>query len=291
MAGLVGAGVGAGVSSLLAGGSFSAGALGTTSAKVATACFWDGAAIGASGGLAGGFIGGLGNGVSNGESFSNALNDGIKSGIAGALCGGIISGLSSGIQAVSEGKTFWRGGVIEREGLAYDWDYDRTTILGKQQNGKYGCADKALDNVSASEDITNIKGSDVRSDLSTIKSSKFKVTLDPNETGLPDVSAVDDYANRVGAKVYPCSNPSTSLVSGEDDIIRRGGKVLISYPNGEMNHMVNVQGAFRQTITYSNGTSSIPKIYMIVLSNGTKTIMPASSLSGKGVNIFNLFFK
>lgn len=98
-----------GVSSALAGGSFSAGALGTSAAMTVGSGFFASGTVAAAGGLIGGFTSGLGNGLVDGQSFADSFKLGIKDGAIGAVTGGIIGGTIGGFDAISEGRNFWSG--------------------------------------------------------------------------------------------------------------------------------------------------------------------------------------
>lgn len=98
-----------GVSSALAGGSFSAGALGTAAACSVGSGFASGAVVGAAGGLAGGFTSGFGNGLVEGKNIGDCFKNGIKDGALGAITGGVIGGIAGGIDAALDGRNFWSG--------------------------------------------------------------------------------------------------------------------------------------------------------------------------------------
>ncbi|WP_277014692.1 FG-GAP-like repeat-containing protein [Flavobacterium lindanitolerans] len=108
-AGLVGSGVGSGVSSALGGGSFGAGFIGAEAAKVAGSSFISGSLIGAAAGGAGGFVSNVGNAALDGKSLGGSLLSGFKGGGIGALTGGIIGGIYGGIDAARDGRKFWSG--------------------------------------------------------------------------------------------------------------------------------------------------------------------------------------
>lgn len=108
LAGAVGCGLAGGISSVMAGGSFMAGALGTASAATSTG-FLAGMAGGAAAGGAGGFIVGSGNAWIGGASFKSGLLNGFAEGGLGALMGGAVGGLIGGIDATSNGRNFWTG--------------------------------------------------------------------------------------------------------------------------------------------------------------------------------------
>ena len=288
LAGALGAGIAGGISSTLAvagktAGGFAAGFWGTSAATTATSSFVSGAAIGAGSGATGGFVNGFGNALVDGNNFGDALGKGALGGLMGGIGGGLIGGLVGGIDAAIDGRTFWGGGTIEREGLAYDWSYDwyyGSDVTNTTQNGDYGCVDKAIDNISSSKGL-RVKGSDIRNAISP--------GSDPSKTPLMDGDAFAEYAKRVGAKSNGLSNPSRTIMNDGYEMIKNGGKVVVTYPSGTMNHAVNLQGAFKQTISYPNGLVK-SKIIYIVLNNGKKAIMPAANLSGNGVNVFNLIF-
>jgi RHS repeat-associated protein len=107
----------AGVSSALAGGSFTAGALGTSSAWActATSSFFSGAVIGAAGGLAGGFASGVGNSLVEGQNIGKALGNGVRDGLFGALSGGVIGGIAGGIDAALDNRRFFDGATVVKQ--------------------------------------------------------------------------------------------------------------------------------------------------------------------------------
>jgi hypothetical protein len=93
----------------LAGGSFSAGALGKAAACSVGSGFMSGAVVGAAGGLVGGFTTGFGNALVDGKNIGDCFKNGIRDGALGAIIGGVVGGLVSGIQASREGTNFWTG--------------------------------------------------------------------------------------------------------------------------------------------------------------------------------------
>jgi len=125
LAGALSAGIGTGISSLLAGGSFSAGFMGTAAAKVAATSFLSGAAMGGGAGAAGGLISGMGNGLLGGQNFGQSVVSGLKDGLIGGLTGGVLGGVVGGISAIRQGRDFWDGfdyqknldDMIAREGI------------------------------------------------------------------------------------------------------------------------------------------------------------------------------
>lgn len=108
-AGALAAGVGAGVSSALAGGTFGAGFLGTTAAGMATASFQTGFVIGGLAGATNGFVSGAGNSLMQGNKFIDAIGNGIKQSAIQGVSGAFIGGISLGIIAEMRGNNFWTG--------------------------------------------------------------------------------------------------------------------------------------------------------------------------------------
>jgi RHS repeat-associated protein len=267
LAGALGAGVGAGISSALAGGSFGAGFMGTQAAMTAASSFVSGAAIGGGAGFASSFTTGFGNDLMKGNSFGHALGQGGIQGLIGGASGALIGGIAGGIDAVRDNRTFWRGGTVVKEPLAYDYSFDGIPL--NEQTGNYGCVDNALDNVSVSEGY-DVCGSDVRYALDP-KSS-------PLTDGLNDAQAVGRYGKMIGGQTTGFENINRGTMN---DLYHSIGtdKVLVSYPKGDMYHMVNVQGAYRQIITYPSGSTST-KIMYYVLDNGKQLIRSASYFRG-----------
>jgi len=140
-AGLVGAGVGAGVSSVLAGGGFWAGAIGTSSASAVG--FGSGALAGAAGGGAGGFLLGSGNSAVAGNSTKDIVNAGLRDGAYGALTGGLLGGIQGGIAANRQGANFWTGkeGQVGRGRLSFTPNKERLGPNGESLYKQYWATD------------------------------------------------------------------------------------------------------------------------------------------------------
>ena len=110
LAGAVGGGITGGISSTLAGGSFMAGALGTSGAASSSGIL-AGMLSGAAGGAAGGFISGSGNAWVGGAKFGDGLCCGFSEAGKGALTGGVIGGVTGGICAARNNANLWDGKV------------------------------------------------------------------------------------------------------------------------------------------------------------------------------------
>jgi hypothetical protein len=259
-----------------ASGGFAAGFLGTNAATTATSSFVSGALIGGGARLAGGFTTGFGNALIDGKNLGQALGQGGIYGAIGMGSGALIGGLVGGINAARNGRTFWRGGTIAKEPLAYDYSFDGIPL--NEQTGKYGCVDNAIDNVSVSENL-DVCGVDVRYNLENGGS--------PLTNGISDKEAVSKYAEMTGRKYTGL----TGINEGNmNDLYHSIGnsKVLISYPSSGMNHMVNMQGAYRQIITYPSGSTSL-RIMYYVLDNGRQIVRPASFFVNKSTSFFRIF--
>jgi RHS repeat-associated protein len=284
LAGALSAGIGSGVSSALAkGGTFSAGFWGTSTGMTATSSFWTGAAIGGSSGFSAGLSTGFGNSLIQGQKFDQALWGGFKDGIIGGVTGGLIGGISSGISAVKDGRTFWRGGKIDWNPVAYDISYNNVNIQ-PQSTGKNACVDNTINNIEMSNGGQSDMGAKVRSAISP--------NTNPENDPLNVGKAFDNYANSSGAKLVGAVNdPLKSTTDGAYDIIKNGGKLAASIPNSgsDVGHMINIVGATNKIITYGSGQINTTLYYMI-LNNGSQQLMNASMLTGKGVSLISLFY-
>jgi len=107
-AGAISAGVGAGVNTVLAGGSFWAGVMGTST--VVSTGFASGFVSGAAGGFAGGFASGFGNAAMDpSNKFNDMMLKGLDLGWKGAIGGSVLGGIAGGIDAVKNNRNFWTG--------------------------------------------------------------------------------------------------------------------------------------------------------------------------------------
>lgn len=113
LSGALGAWVGAGISSALAGGSFGAGFIGSKAALTIGFSFFTGAAIGGGAGAASGFTGGFGNALVGGKNIGQAFRSGLIGGGMRLASGAILGGLISGIDATLDGRNFGDGSKSE----------------------------------------------------------------------------------------------------------------------------------------------------------------------------------
>jgi len=111
-AGVLGAGIGAGISSAMAGASFGAGFLGTSAAGVAGSSFIHGAAIGLGSGGSSGFVMGFGNSLLEKNKFGKSLLNGVIGMGIGAGSAALFGGLTGGIDAALDGRSFWDGARV-----------------------------------------------------------------------------------------------------------------------------------------------------------------------------------
>ncbi len=196
-AGAFSAGVGAGISSVIGGGAFSAGFLGTMAAKTAVTSFASGAVIGGSSGLTGGFITGAGNSWMQGSNFGQGLWAGVKSGGNGAFWGAIGGGLAGGIDAALHGGDFWSGDVVTTVNRKYPTgpDYMQETNSG----------DCAIKSGKAIHDFDNefpISSTQIREDLGLPKSG-----------GVSDVEYWNAFGEQYGYDVSRASALTENVVS------------------------------------------------------------------------------
>ena len=133
IAGALSAGIGSGVNVAMAGGSFSAGFLGTATG-VASTGFISGALTGAASGFSGAFVTGTGNSWISGDSFGKGLLNGVKGGGTAALTAGLVGGVIGGIDALGKGTNFWTGKStfdMSEAHAAYGFTPGEETITGK----------------------------------------------------------------------------------------------------------------------------------------------------------------
>ena len=138
LAGGLSAGVGAGISSVLGAGTFSAGFWGTEAAASVTTSFASGAVIGAGSGFTGSFITCTGNAWMQGESFMEGLGTGTLGGLVGMGSGALLGGIFGGIDAWRHGRKFWSGDYIETfpsKGTRYPYGENYTQSDGHQNCG------------------------------------------------------------------------------------------------------------------------------------------------------------
>ena len=157
VAGALSAGVGAGISTAFAGGSFSAGFCGTSSATVTG--FLASASVGVASAATNGLIISTGNSWLQGSSFGDGLLKGVKSSAISGLVGGLRSGVIGGFDAVLNNRCFWSGNAKQFDlpenliasidnSMVYE-DYltpsdativntDKYKVYYKPEDGKYG---------------------------------------------------------------------------------------------------------------------------------------------------------
>lgn len=106
--GALGSGIGAGMNVAMAGGTFSAGFMGTATGISSTG-FLSGAITGIASGSSSGFIANSGNAWLGGSNFLGGLWSGVKGATSDALFGGLVGGTIGGIDALIKGTNFWTG--------------------------------------------------------------------------------------------------------------------------------------------------------------------------------------
>ena len=244
LAGALSAGIGTGISSLLAGGSFSAGFMGTAAAKVAATSFLSGAAMGGGAGAAGGLISGMGNGLLGGQNFGQSVVSGLKDGLIGGLTGGVLGGLAGGIDAVLDGRRFFDGATVKNEIFA------DVNVVGVAQKGRNNCLpasgesiNKSLGGSTTQETLRNSAGGNP--DTDPLNVGKFWKETFANETKLKvDVGSIYD--------VVPT--------------LKDGGRIaaILSKTIDGVGHSVVVKETFLQTVIKVSGRATSTVMYRIM---------------------------
>lgn len=239
-AGALSAGVGAGVSSVIGGGAFSAGFLGTTAAKTAVTSFASGAVIGGSSGLTGGFITGAGNSWMQGANFGEGLLAGAIAGGQGALSGAIGGGLAGGVDAVLHGRKFWSGDVVTTVNRKYPTGPDYM-----QPDGSKDCCP------TTGKTIDNYHGG--KASARTIRDKCWIKGSDPMTVGVVDHEFWPEFANFEG---MTCTEKSTISLSEIYDAFANGADVPITLNQGvgnEYHQLLLKKMEFRNHVKWFSG--------------------------------------
>ena len=277
-AGALSAGVGMGVSSLIGGGTFGAGFLGTTAAKTAVTSFASGSVIGASSGLTGGFVTGAGNLWMQGANFAQGLWNGTKAGVKGAFWGAIGGGLGGGIDAALDGRDFLSGDVIIKNSRAYPTGPDYM-----QQPNSGDCAIKSGKAIYDYDNEIHISSSQIRQDLGF-----------PSRGGVSDVDYWNAFGEQYGYDITQTStltekvaSPSTAYEIGS---FNDGAHVALSNSqNGtDITHTVLIRETETRLHTTWGKGAHVKISYKFWVQNPTTGYIapiPYSSIS-KAVNMF-----
>ena len=273
-AGALGVGVGTGISSIMAGGTFGAGFIGSSAAMIATTSFVTGASIGGGAGLSSGFISGLGNGLMGGQNFGEALGSGLKDGLIGGVSGGLIGGIVGGIDAAIDGRRFFDGATVRDNELVNQ----NIPIIG--QRGDENClpasaeaVDKSLGGNMTQEQVRKLPG----------------LGGDPNKVPLGDVDVWEKYASESKHSLSgEVGNPtSCGKIIGD---MSKGGRVAINLNTGNVGHSVVMQRVVERTITKVSGNVLQKNLYYVMSPGNGGSIMRISVKSiSNAKHIFYIF--
>ena len=278
VAGALSAGVGAGVSSLIGGGTFNAGFWGTTAAKTAVSSFASGSVIGASSGLTGGFVTGAGNSWMQGANLGQGLWAGIKAGGIGILGGAIGGGLAGGIDAILHGRDFLSGDVVIKNSRAYPSGPDYM-----QQPNSGDCAIKSGKVIYDYDNEIPISSSQIRQDLGL-----------PCKGGVSDVDYWNAFGEQYGYDITQTStltenvaSPSTAYGIGS---FNDGAHVALSNSqNGtDITHTVLIRETETRFHTTWGKGAHVKMSYRFWVQNPTTGYRDPTSYSSisKAVNMF-----
>lgn len=247
-AGALSAGVGAGVSSFMAGGAFSAGFLGTSTALTATTSFVSGAAIGGAAGFSGGFVSGTGNGLIQGKGLGASLGQGGVYGLIGGVSGAVLGGLYSGIDAAIDGRNFWDGSrVLDTTPIA---SVDVTQV---KQVGDNNCVPASAESVNQS-----LGGNKTQVDFRT--QTGGNANTDPVRVGdfwRNDYNAVAGNGHKVAF-----DNTFNKIA----ETLNNKGQVVLGIPGGNngVGHSVVLQSVSSKTIEKVSGQTVHQIIYRVM---------------------------
>jgi RHS repeat-associated protein len=273
-AGALGAGVGTGISSIMAGGTFGAGFIGSSAAMMATTSFATNAAIGSGALFSAGFTNGLGNGLMGGQNFGQALGSGFNDGLIGGVSGGLIDGIAGGIDAAIDGRRFFDGATVRDQVLANQ----NIPIIG--QRGDNNClpasaeaVDKSLGGNMTQEQVRALPG----------------LGGDPNTVPLGDVDVWEKYASASKHTLNGEVGKPSSYYKIIGDM-SKGGRVAINLNTGNVGHSVVMQRVVERTITKISGKILPKNLYYVMNpgNGGSITRISARSISN-ALHIFSIF--
>ncbi len=248
LAGSASAGIGSGVNSMfLAGGSFGAGFLGTSTAGVATG-FWAGAVSAGASGFAGGFAGGFGNGLMQKQNFGDAIWSGTKAGLIAGGYGFVIGGLTGGIAGKIQKRSFWNG--VE---ISYKTKLEQN-IPDVLQDGDANCL------AGSAQSIDESFGGDLTQEQLR---NWVAPGTDKNKHFLPDKAVWEIYAKKRGYN-YGGEIITNDVLKDVEHFMRNDVRMSFTYDNGRGNHSVVLQGIIEKTVIRQNGTSSTYLIYRLM---------------------------
>ena len=243
-AGALGAGVGTGISSIMAGGTFGAGFIGSSAAMIATTSFVNNAAIGSGALFSTGFTNGLGNGLMGGQNFGQALGSGFNDGLIGGVSGGLIDGIAGGISAAIDGRRFFDGATVRDQVLANQ----NIPIVG--QKGDFNCVPATGEAVDKS-----FGGSITQEEI------RDKVGGDPNKNPVNANDAWTEYAKMSKRTIDPRSSIDLKNVP---DNMNKGARVAVSLKGDEVGHSVVMRSVTLRIITKINGQTIQKMLYSVM---------------------------
>lgn len=239
-AGALSAGVGAGISSAIAGGSFGAGFVGSSAALTAGHSFINGALIGGGTGLTNGFVSGLGTGLLNGYGVGGAFKNAALQGTLGMGAGALVGGIYSGTKAALKGRRFWDGARVTKDVFAQS----RRNVVDWHQSSMYSCQEDCAASISSSRNISLTK--DQRALLSKLNQE--------NKYRIGDFWKNYSEITGVNAEVLNSTMAWNTKLGAVTDALNLGYSVAGVIPGlVDMGHMVVIENVFMKTVEKLNG--------------------------------------
>ena len=272
-AGALSAGVGAGISSAIAGGSFGAGFVGSSAALTAGHSFINGALIGGGSGLTNGFVSGFGTGLLNGYGVGGAFKNAALQGTLGMGAGALVGGIYSGTKAALKGRRFWDGAKVTKNIFAQS---ERKVVYWRQSS-MYSCQEDCAASINSSRNISLTE--DQKALLSKLNQK--------NEYRIGDFWKNYSEITGVDAEVLNSTMAWNTKLGAVTDALNLGYSVAGVIPGGyDMGHMVVINNVYMKTVEKLNGDIVQSLFYSVMDPARGFVDIPVKLLTGNIIVVF-----
>ena len=272
-AGALSAGVGAGISSAIAGGTFGAGFVGSSAALTAGHSFINGALIGGGSGLTNGFVSGFGTGMLNGYGVGGAFKNAALQGTLGMGAGALVGGIYSGTKAELKDRRFWDGAKVTKNIFAQS---ERKVVYWRQSS-MYSCQEDCAASINSSRNISLTK--DQKASLSELNKR--------NEYRIGDFWKNYSEITGVNAEVLNSTMAWNTKLGAVTDALNLGYSVAGVIPGlVDMGHMVVIENVFMKTVEKLNGDIVQSLFYSVMDPARGFVDIPVKLLTGNIIVVF-----
>ena len=272
-AGALSAGVGAGISSAIAGGTFGAGFVGSSAALTAGHSFINGALIGGGSGLTNGFVSGFGTGLLNGYGVGGAFKNAALQGTLGMGAGALVGGIYSGTKAALDHRRFWDGARVTKNIFAQS---ERKVVYWRQSS-MYSCQEDCAASINSSRNISLTE--DQKALLSKLNQK--------NEYRIGDFWKNYSEITGVDAEVLNSTMAWNTKLGAVTDALNLGYSVAGVIPGGyDMGHMVVINNVYMKTVEKLNGDIVQSLFYNVMNPASGFVDIPVKLLTGNIIVVF-----